>query len=447
MKKAILCSALLILLSIAEARIWTSTNGQSVEAEVVDVSPNKTVVLKTSCGKTVTVPFSSFIEADVQYLESRLAQQEGLHPVTREHMNALLGVLLWIDSNLWDDPVSSVAKRTWMEKESETDFQENYRDYPLGSDSVFGEPVYARSLYGCKMRTDSLSLFFLNQGDAPRLNSMEMKEQIEATGSRIRAAIESLLGEPERDSLGKDDLRERVWRWDWNGHAIMLSLQEGKYTAVRIMPTERADRGGRKTKLSDDELKQRMASCVERRENGDVVVRNVPMIDQGPKGYCAPATWERYLRYMDIPADMYLLALAANTGIGGTYHRDMVDATENIISSNGRKLTIIGTEISMKNVAKQIDKGLPIMWRLITTPGFRKAVEENTARRNGEELSSKDTNGNTGIGGHICLIIGYNEQTDEIAISDSYGPLFAERWVSVQQAAKVSNGDLSIIKW
>ena len=97
----------------------------------------------------------------------------------------------------------------------------------------------------------------------------------------------------------------------------MLSLQEGKYAALRIMPIARADRSGRVGKITEGDLKKRMASCVERRDNGDVIIRNIPMVDQGPKGYCSPATWERYLRYMEIPADMYLLALAARTRTGG----------------------------------------------------------------------------------------------------------------------------------
>ena len=32
----------------------------------------------------------------------------------------------------------------------------------------------------------------------------------------------------------------------------------------------------------------------------NVVVTDIPMVDQGPKGYCVPATWERYLRYLGI---------------------------------------------------------------------------------------------------------------------------------------------------
>ncbi len=67
----------------------------------------------------------------------------------------------------------------------------------------------------------------------------------------------------------------------------------------------------------------------------------------------------------------------------------------------------------------------------------------NTARRNGKEFKMKKSNSgqseDTGSDGHICLIIGYNKKTGEIAISDSWGPHFAERWIQASQAQRVSS--------
>ena len=36
------------------------------------------------------------------------------------------------------------------------------------------------------------------------------------------------------------------------------------------------------------------------------------------------------------------------------------------------------------------------------------------------------------------MIIGYNKATNEIAVSDSWGPSYAERWVPVEQMEQVS---------
>jgi len=477
MKKSISISIMTLLMAATpiHARTWTDTQGREVEAEVVKVNPNKTVVLKTARGKTVTVPFNTFVAADVAHLEQLLSSKGrgGLHTVPWSKLNEVFGVEIWQDDLLWDDPTDAAAKRMELKKESKTAFAENHRAYPLGKHKILGEPVYAAALYGGADNVDSLSFIFLNQGDIPikippgrelpPAILREIAEKIEDSGMRVHDALVPILGKPERDSLGKGALREKVWRWDWNGHAIMLSLQEGKYAALRIMPTERADHAGRAGRIKDDELKKRMAACVERRDNGDVVIGNIPMVDQGPKGYCSPATWERYLRYLDIPVDMYLLALGANTGVGGgTYGQDMIDATENIIGSNGRKLSTYDTKLTVKRIAQQIDKGLPIMWSFMSTPAFQQAANDNTARRNGKEIKKKlaGQTEDTSSGGHICLIIGYNAKTDEVAISDSWGSRFSERWVmidAIQESSVVKQnigGDIytqkfpwSIIKW
>ena len=106
-----------------------------------------------------------------------------------------------------------------------------------------------------------------------------------------------IFSENLKDSIGRDDLREKVWRWDWNHHALLISHMEGKFV-TRIMSSERAERGGRKDKLGYSALRKRVASCVKTLHNGDVIIKNIPMINQGAKGYCSPATWERYLRYL-----------------------------------------------------------------------------------------------------------------------------------------------------
>jgi len=382
--------------------------------------------------------------------------------IPMEQINNVFGTALWQDTNLWDDSASDVAGRLKLKLESRTDFTENHRSYPLGRKKLLSEPVYAIALYGRKGMVDSLSIIFLNQGDIPIPNGIisprtlkAIAKKIEQMGKRIYDRLVPILGKPKRDALGKGPLREKVWRWDWNDHALMLSVQEGKYVVLRIMPTARADRGGRNKKVKEHDLRERLKSCVGKRGNGDVVIRNIPMINQGPKGYCSPATWERYLRYMDISADMYLLALAAGTNVGGgTESNLMIEATRQLVSANGRELKKVRSSLRVKEIAKYIDEGLPLIWHLASTPQFQRTVQENTRRRQGKapgqtarEDSQKKQAEFTRGGGHVCLIIGYNAKTNELAISDSWGPRFAERWVPVKDAQHVSTGILYIIKW
>ncbi|HAQ58492.1 MAG TPA: hypothetical protein DCR32_05680, partial [Opitutae bacterium] len=48
---------------------------------------------------------------------------------------------------------------------------------------------------------------------------------------------------------------------------------------------------------------------------------------------------------------------------------------------------------------------------------------------------------------HACMIIGYNKATGEIAVSDSWGPAYNERWISVEQAEQVSQGSIYLVSF
>ena len=449
-----------VVQSFCFARVWTDLKGRKIEAEVVEVFPNKTVKLKRKDGKKMTVPFSMFAEKDVVYLEGVLKKGSGgaQDKMDWKKVDACFGFSLWGDDLLWDDSTAEVAKRMKLRKESKTEFLENYRSYPFGRLKILGEPVFAVALYGGSHAVESISFVFINQGDIPAIQNINKKKlsqmvekKIHTSGKHLRDVLTARFGKPKRDSLGRGKMREKVWRWDWNTHAIMLSVQEKKYVALRIMPVEIADRGGKMGKIRAKELKNQLAHCVERRENGDVFIKNVPMINQGPKGYCSPATWERYLRYMHIPADMYLLALAADTGVGGgTYSAEMMEAVKPLVTGNGRALKEIGSDPSIRLISRYVDQGLPIFWRLISTPSFQQAVNNNTARRLGKPIKKTIVAGqaeDSQSGGHICLIVGYNKKTKEVAISDSWGSRFLERWVSIDEIKKASNGTMVVIKW
>ena len=47
----------------------------------------------------------------------------------------------------------------------------------------------------------------------------------------------------------------------------------------------------------------------------------------------------------------------------------------------------------------------------------------------------------------LRLIIGYNQTTNEIAISDSWGQSMAERWIYAPTATRVNQGSLFYLSW
>ena len=210
---------------------------------------------------------------------------------------------------------------------------------------------------------------------------------------------------------------------------------------------------------------------------GDVYLDNVPMVDQGQKGYCSVATAARVLKYFGLAADEHEIAAAAGTTAeGGTSTRAMKESVEAIgkkfklgtvvcygdfeksaaeriagicdevkaynKAAKKMKKPAIGDDVFirhegnttyydpnavdeamdvevrkfmktegsqkskytkfLKDIHDQIDKGIPLFWGvtlgIAPEPGLLQAG-----------------------GGHMRLIIGYNDKKKEIIYTDSWG--------------------------
>ena len=387
--------------------------------------------------------------------------------VTVREVNMAFGQEVFADENLWDDDVDVLAQRLRWPLESKTSTDSSYRKYPRPDDRLLGSRSYSNALYGEEGKVSSISLVFANKGDAVTysqhaLNNAKMAserdaqirkfpQQIQNDKRNISEALTRLFGEPSADRFGQGrETREFVKRWDWNGHAFLLASPRDEYVVLRIMSVDSANAGGN-LRISDSEMRSRVASRVERRSNGDVVLKDMPMVNQGAKGYCVPATWERVMRYMGVPADMYVLAMAGQTEVGGGTQIDAITAgASDTIMRSGRRAESASINFDALSVSKYIDRGLPLMWAMFSTSDYNKAVDSRMAARRAmsdpklwkKELANarmaakkliKDSQSR-----HICMIIGYNKETGEIAVSDSWGPEYAERWITADEAVAVT---------
>ena len=287
---------------------------------------------------------------------------------------------------------SDTSAKTWAEQlrlspESETPFQATFRAYPRSERKILGAVPQSIALWATDNRPDQLTLVFANKGDSvgeglrfggaqPRISSLQssIEKCIARDADEIRRALNESLGKPRRQGFGDfGKTRESAERWDREGTAFLLVEQKGEYTALRILPAEVADSGGRSTRLPDAALRERMKNNVIRRENGDLVVSNIPMVDQGPKGFCVPATYARALLYAGVPADLYLLALLGKTGLGGgTYISSMENSARALAASYGRSITSVSPSLDLPKLESYFERGIPLTWGLYVDEGINR---------------------------------------------------------------------------
>ncbi len=367
---------------------------------------------------------------------------------TPDRINEVAGLAIFADRNLWDDRAVEVAARLGLVKESETSLDAVYRSYPGGFSSVFGGMLKSVQLVAADGMPVGLSLVFSNYGDGGR-EAASVEASIRKDRAEVGAALDGLFGRGTTASLGRGVRREPGTKWEWSGHSFFMVHKPGGYVALRIVPSQSFGAGG---VMRGRDIRQKVASRVLRRPNGDIVIGGLPMVSQGDKGYCVPAIWEMALRAMGVEADMYLLGAKMASQKGGTQLTRAVEVGRAVADSGGRRMSRHRLDGSAREFSKWIDKGIPLIWTMRASDEFISAGLERSAARRGmtepakwkkgwkPKMSAKDL-GKTNWFAHVCLVVGYNPLTEEVAIADSWGPDHRERWHSFDEFKAVSLGE------
>ena len=355
--------------------------------------------------------------------------------------------------------------------ESETKYQSSYRVYLDQGFDLLGARPRSISLVATEDQPDQLTIMFANKGDSAstylRANAAanaslkditEIKRLIQADYDIVKKNMSDLLGKPSTQGFGEaGKAREFPLRWDCQGTTFLLTERPGEFCVLRVLSSLSADQGGKTSRISDSAMRERMKNNVVHRPNGDVIIENIPMVDQGPKGFCVPATYTRVLLYAGVPADLYLLALLGRTDVGGgTSTVAMENSARALASSYGRSITSVSPSLDLPKLETFFEKGIPLTWAMFVDEKLDRDLSSRLRQRTetdadawlkilAEKRKAARSIKKNQNNGHVCLLIGCNRKTGELATSDSWGPEFAERWITIEEARAISQGDLGAI--
>ncbi len=317
----------------------------------------------------------------------------------------------------------------------------------------------------------SMTVMIYNKGDNGEVGKEEYKEYVESTVASLNE-LTGVKGKPRKINKREAAVKLNAWQWVWEKGAARVetaSSGSGKtfqpeFVRLKIAAdTEGLERGGASDVVGRAALRQNVKV-----EGSRHWIDGIPMVDQGQKGYCVPATLSRLFAYygMDGVDQHALAALCKSDGDEGTSSLQMEAALKKISSAfhirlnkmDGPSLSSVsaknynrtakrlkkppfpgafnfmemdgavllemygGDSVQMKKwmsaVAKSIDAGVPIVWsvRLGIFP---------------EQVSQTD-------GGHMRLIIGYDMENKEILYSDSWGNAHALKSMPAAQAVAIT---------
>ena len=372
--------------------------------------------------------------------------------VSVDSVNAAFGIKMFSEGGIWKDKPLDFARRLGYKFMGAKQggkmlaYADDVKTPILGAKAE----QFKFSFEGDSI--DGVDIVFFNKGDSMGKNdswNSSKVSQMRKDAKSISEKLSSVFGEPEKGRFGSGKLRSDVKVWKWRDCLFMLDFEEKEYIILRVRGSDFAVDG----KGERADKKRDFKAGVKREENGDVYISGVPMVDQGDKGYCATATVERCLKYYGIEnVDMHKIAELCGTGAGGgTTTNALLSGMKKVCSAY--RLKIGDAKMAMGSIKKNIDDGMLVCWFLLSTDEYVVRMMENTKSRKGasaddwaktlrkqKRLKSADPDS-----GHICLIIGYNEKTKEIGVSNSWGEKAALTWVRFDDAKTVNLGTFSLV--
>lgn len=316
-------------------------------------------------------------------------------------------------------------------------------------------PVHEVTVDFADGRLNMVTLSIYNRGDGGDISKQDFSSHFMNAGKSMGEGLGVKPRRKEADS--KSGLLTAGFSWysQQSGTALLehneKALEGGDIEFLRLRfarPDAKGalassmshSRGGAAARLGD------LPVNVVEADDGDVFISNIPMVDQGDKGYCVVATIQRVFEYYGIGADMHQIAQISDADPeSGTNPLVMAKELDKIDYRFNTRLEIIGlgyplTEVDekkgeyyvgkpvderkfLKEIKNSIDDGLPLLWGL--------ALGRFPERPN---LSPQTS------GGHMRLIVGYNEEDGDIIFSDSWGAGHEHKKMKMSDAYKASLG-------
>ncbi len=282
-------------------------------------------------------------------------------------------------------------------------------------------------------RLQGVRISLFNRGDSEDIGADEFDRRLRLCGQKMSTIMG--VRPTMRKANHNQGLVTEGWIWispqgmamlDYNPEAVAGGDRE----FLRLWLAPRHATGLMAAPFQSRTTSTRLRGLVEnltRSDDGDVFITNLPMVDQGPKGYCVVASIQRLFEYYEIPADQHQLAqIAGSDAAKGTSLHAVAEALGKIdfrfktrfrihaMSYNGSLVTVNQRQMTVdkpfsqaefiRMIRRSIDSGIPVLWSL--TLGRFPEVPPISPQTSG---------------GHMRMIIGYNEAKDQLLFSDSWG--------------------------
>lgn len=294
-----------------------------------------------------------------------------------------------------------------------------------------------------------ITVSIYNRGDGGAIAQEEFLRRRDAMGRHLGQQLQ--ISPAVRDAKPTQGVLAKGHSWiSARGKAVLETNHDAPGTIEFLrMRLARRDAGG----IFEAALQARPGASVKlselprfvRKEGGDVYIGDLPMVDQGAKGYCVVASAQRLFEFYGIPCDMHQLAQIAGSdpdrGTSTLEINEQLGRIDHLFKTRFTCLAVrhqsglvelvegryVGKSVPDEKfhdqVRRHVDQGIPLLWSLEVGV----FPEEPPLR---EQTS----------GGHMRMIVGYNDEKGQILFSDSWGAGHELKRMDGDHALKATHG-------
>ena len=277
--------------------------------------------------------------------------------------------------------------------------------------------------------------FFASQA-ARDAGQKKARKEFEARFKSVEAVLlgklSALYGAGQRRNVGKSQLlRSRVTDFTAGSVVVRLYAEEDQLVSISILPAQAAAQKLAAATAAPAGVAERRTETqanVARLANGDVVVQNVPAVDQGDRGYCAIGTLTMITRYYGLPVNVDLIAAKAGYKEGDVSNANL-HGVYSACAKEAKLRLKTDRSFDFRKAKKHLLKGGPI----IVGRRFDRVREEfhsrfamsyqkdPTVRLPKADRGERARWPASSAGAHASVITGFNEERSEVLFTESWG--------------------------
>jgi hypothetical protein len=232
--------------------------------------------------------------------------------------------------------------------------------------------------------------------------------------------------------------RTRVLRSDYtdydNGEVVVrLGASEGDYIYVEVMRSKDATHGYMDAEIGAMKRKDRMEameSKVVRRDNGDVVIGEIPIFTQGTRPYCAINTLGMVTHHFGLRIPVNGLAASAKLKKTGSAQGSKILDLYYAAAEEADIKFMRSSKFEFDRAQRAIDAGYPVLiWRrydadrdkLHSAFAARYAKDPSAELPPAADSAEIESWPGEEAPGHASIVTGYNAERGEVIFLESWG--------------------------